>query len=152
MRRQLITFTLYLSLLLIGISMVVILYWLYSPPKDAIAVSPHPIPVVNKVVKRDGTCAALGYERCVVLKLTRCKHVTAEGRVVTTLVGETERIPLPVVYDRGDRKCENDVSVPIAIPESALPGKYTFTFIVTFKVNPLTTITQEYTTESFEVQ
>lgn len=152
LRIPVVTTILYVGLILIALAITVGLYWLYSPPKEALSVSPHPIPVVNKVIKRDNTCAALGFDRCVILKLTRCKHVKTEGRVVITLVGQTERIPLPIAFDRSDRDCQTDVTLPLPIPNSALPGKYSYHFTATFKVNPLTSITQEYDTETFEVK
>lgn len=90
-KRRIAPYLINIGLLFLLIPMTLVLYWIYSPPQEALSVSPHPIPVVNKVIKRDNTCAALGFDRCVILKLTRCKHVKTEGRVIITLVGQTER-------------------------------------------------------------
>lgn len=128
-----------------------VLFWIYSPPKEAISVSPNPIPVIQ-VLKDNPACTLVKSDRCVILKLTRCKNVTATGRVVTTLVGGNTLYTLPIGEDSGGRKCDTDIQLPVPIPSIALPGKYHFHFRATYKVNPITTITQDYDSESFEVQ
>lgn len=133
----------YLSLGVIAIGITIFLYWLYSPPKEAISVSPSPIPIVKKTVKSD---------EFIVLKYTYCKNVNVNGRVVITLVGDKTQLTLPVTSERGDRECRSDVRVPLPVPPLASPGTYHFHFRATYKVNPLSTITQEYDTESFTVE
>lgn len=152
MRRKIISIISYTALGIIAIGVTIFLYWLYSPPKEAVSVSPDPIPVLTKTVKSDGTCAVLGYDRCVVLKFTRCKNVTATGRVVITLVNKTQLLTLPIADDKGDRKCDRDIQAPIPIPPIATPGEYHIHFRATYQINPLKSIIQEYDTESFNVE
>lgn len=121
----------------------IILYWLYSPPKEALTVSPYPITVLSKKVKADSY---------VILQTTRCKHVKSAGRITSTLVGEKVQIPLPAINDTSGRDCTPpDTKVPYPIPPLTTPGTYFLRFRVTYKVNPLTTIMQELDTEPFEV-
>lgn len=140
------------ALIIFGVAATILLYWIYSPPQEAISVSPNPITVVNKVVKDDGSCESVGYSRCVVLRFTRCKNVRSQGRVVITVVGEDVQFTLPVLTDNEERRCENDKKVPFPIPPQVQPGEYTLHFRTTFRINPLTIITQDFDSESFRVE
>lgn len=130
----------------------IFLFWIYSPPKEALSVSPQPIPVLTETVKKDGTCAALGFDRCVVLKLTRCKNTDAKGRVVITLVSNKTRLTLPVGNDNGERKCDNNLQLPLPIPPQTAPDTYHINFRATYKINPIITLTQDFDTEEFNVE
>lgn len=152
MKRKSASYFINFCLLILGVSLTVILFWIYSPPQEALSISPHPIPVVTKVVKEDGTCAVLGYNRCVVLKLTRCKNVRSTGRVVVSVVGKEVQDILPVLTDTGERKCENDVTIPFPIPPQTVAGTYHLHFRTTYKINPLVTVTQDFDTEEFTVE
>lgn len=152
MRHKLKSFILYGALLAIAFSVTVFLYWLYSPPKEALSISPRPIPVLTKVVKNDPSCAIIGADRCVVLKLTRCKNIEAFGRISPTFISNTDRVPAPEIPDRGERRCDTDIIVPFPVPRAAPPGKYHIHFRTVYKVNPITTITQDYDSEEFTVE
>lgn len=150
MRRKFKNTSLHLFLVAIVGSLMLFLFWLYSPPKEAVSVSPNPIPVIN-VFKDNPVCALIKSDRCVVLKFTRCKNTKAVGRVTTTLVGANVQIPLPTGSDAGERKCSSDLQYPVPVPAIAPAGKYHFHFRATYQVNPFRSIIQEYDTQDFEV-
>lgn len=152
MKRKIAPVVAYLSLGIIALGITVFLYWLYSPPKEAVSVSPNPIPVQNKQALKDNpVCTLVKSDRCIVIKFTRCKNTKATGRVTTTLVGTNVQIPLPTGSDSGERKCNTDLQYPVPIPSLATPGTYHFHFRATYQVNPLKSIIQEYNTEDFEL-
>jgi len=132
----------YVALLLTAVSVFVVLFWIYSPPMKALEISPNPIPVVTDNLKP--------YDYAV-LKYTYCKNVTTTGRLTITLVGTSSQLVLPTTHERGERKCQNDVRVPLAIPPLTPPGEYHFHFRVMYIVNPLRTITQDFDTQEFKV-
>lgn len=142
----------YCALIGIALGITVFLYWIYSPPKEAVSVSPNPITVVDsKILKNNPVCTLVKSDRCIVIKFTRCKNTGAVGRVTTTLVGTSVQIPLPTSSDSGERKCNADLQYPVPVPSIAAPGTYHFHFRATYQVNPLRSIVQEYDTEAFEV-
>lgn len=130
------------SLVGIGISIVILLYWLYSVPAQVISVSKSPIPVTTPTAQPGGY---------VILRYGYCKHVKSTGRVVIGLVGQTSQLNLPTGYESSKRGCYNDLQVPLPVPPLATPGKYHFHFRATYQVNPLKSVTQDYDTQSFMV-
>lgn len=142
----------YLALLVVAGGIGTLLYWKLSTPTEVLSIRPQPIPVLTKVVKLNPACAIIGADRCVVLKITQCKNVEANGKISPTFVSNTDRIPTPEIIERGERKCQNDITVPFPVPRVAPPGKYHIHFRTTYKVNPITTIVQDFDSEEFEVQ
>lgn len=142
MKHKLRIIILYGALLIIALVMGKFLFWLYSPPKNALSISPNPIPVLTKQVKPNDY---------VVLKLTRCKNVSSKGRIVISLVGSTYQLTLPPITDTSERSCDTDTKIPIPVPPQATPGTYHYHFRTTYQVNPITLITQDFDTENFTV-
>lgn len=131
----------FIPLAVIAISLAVILYWIYSPPKQVLEIE-QPIKVVTKSA-RPG--------EYILLNSTFCKKIKSEGRMIRSLIGESTQLALPVTTESSPKGCQENLVFPMAVPELAPPGQYHFYFRVTYQINPLTSITQDIHTESFTV-
>lgn len=132
----------YIVLLILFIPVAILLYWLYSAPKEVLVVTPNPIQVTTKSAKA-GEYVLLHYDVC--------KNINATGRIVVTLVGETVQLSLPTGRENTEKGCQKDLTVPLPVPPLTATGSYYYRFRVTYPVNPLKTIVQEYRTENFGV-
>lgn len=127
------------SLIFSFIILVIFLFWWIYPYKT-IEVSKQPYPVITPVVKQG---------EMMMYKIDYCKYTTAVATVSKTFVdGIVYAIPenslnLPV-------GCDSRIT-SIVVPKSLPVGTYYLRILGTYKVNPIRTITNEYTTDKFEV-
>lgn len=132
-----------IALSLMAVCILIILYWLYSVPDKALVVKPSPITVATKTVSPGGY---------VLLHYDFCKNVTADGRVIITLVNSKSQTNLPTTTERSPKGCYSNLTAPFPIPNQTVAGTYHITFRTTYKVNPLRSIVQQYDTQSFVVK
>lgn len=131
------------SMALMAVAVGVILFWIFQPPTEAIAVSKVPIPITNTVISPN---------TFVTLKYSYCKQVSSIGRISITLVNQTSALMLPTGYEASNKGCYNNTTVVLPVPPQATGGVYHFHFRATYIVNPLRTITQDYDTVNFTVK
>jgi hypothetical protein len=116
--------------------------WIVSTPHEALTIQKLPIPLVH------GTTTAGDY---ITLDINFCKNVSADGRVVTTLVSSRTQLVLPTSTDNGHKGCFTNAHIPLPIPPQATPDTYHYHFHVVYKVNPLRTLTSDFDTANFKV-
>lgn len=124
-------------LIVIFIWAVLMFWWLY-PYKTSIQFQPYK--VSEKVIKQGDL---LRYE------IDYCKYTNVIPRVERQFIdGIIYAVPQGnAQLKRGCGKVMNSIQIPNALP----PGNYYVQMSVTFKMNPIRTITKVYVTEKFQV-
>lgn len=130
-----------LILLLAFLTIGLISYWLVFP-YDVLDVKKLPVPVTRTPTSADGI---------IVLKFNYCKNMEIEGNLEISMISTSTAILLPPAEERTHAGCRKDFNAPVIIPSQASNGTYFFHYKVTYKVNPLKTIVEEFDTEKFEV-
>lgn len=131
----------YIALIIIAGAVVVMLYWLYAVPDQALDIKKLPIPIIKTPV-RAGDYVTLHFDYC--------KNVSASGRVTVTLVSSKTQLVLPTQSEHIHRGC-SIFDAPLPIPPQATSDTYHYHFRAVYQVNPLRQIVQEFDTARFEV-
>jgi hypothetical protein len=137
-----INWVVYFILLFLAAVVALFLYWTFQG-SNVLDVKNNPVPVrtIRPHPQADGV---------VFLNINYCKNTKAEGRVRTSFVSPTREYFFPVSIDRQDPNCKFQ-EVPVAIPHEVLPGEYHIHFRITYKVNPIKTVVEEFDSKKFEV-
>jgi len=112
-------------------------WWLYPYPTST---QVQPYKVINKVVKQ-GDLLQYEMEYC---KYTDTKAIVSRQFIDGIIYSVPESTAL---LNRGCGKLLNSIEVPKNLP----PGDYYMKSIVTFEMNPIKTVVNEYKTEMFKV-
>lgn len=138
-----VNFIAYFALGLVAIVIAVFAYWSLAQT-DVLEVKNHPVPVrtIRPKPKADGV---------LFLKVDYCKHVQANGRVRTSFVGASREIFLPVYEDKQPPICQ-EVEVPVPIPHDMAPGMYHLHYRITYQVNPIKEVIEEFDSQEFEIE
>lgn len=128
---------------ILGIGAILLLtYWLSFPYK-VLVIHNQPTPVDVEVAQKGDRINT---------KVDYCKQNDTSGRVEKYLVTDGIEYRLPIEFDLTPRAC-GVVDMPISLPTSStiVPGVYHVRVDVIYKVNPVRTITEEFTTEKFSI-
>jgi hypothetical protein len=131
------------ALVFIAVCLAVFFYWLVSN-QDVLEVRNAPVPVskVSPSPEVDGQ---------VVFRVDFCKNVEAEGRVRPSFVSNAKEVFIPTYTDKSDKGCQL-YDVPVIIPRDLTPGKYHVHYRITYKVNPIKTVVEEFDSQEFTIQ
>lgn len=137
-----INFVVYFALIILAFAIGIFLYWQLAA-SDVLEVKNNPVPVrsIRPHPSEDGI---------VFLKVDYCKKVKANGVIRTSFISSTREYFFPVSHDREDPSC-NITEVPVPVPHEVQPGIYHVHFRITYQVNPLKTVVEEFDSRSFEV-
>lgn len=133
---------LYLALLLVAGAIGLFLYWSFMP-NDVLKVNNSPVPV--RTIREHPTADGV-----VILKVDFCKNVDAVGRVRISFTSPSREVFLPVSEDKQPPICEVR-ELPILIPHELPAGTYKIKFSITYKVNPIKTVIEEFESLDFTV-
>lgn len=86
------------------------------------------------------------------LSLDYCKLQGVEGQIRTSYVSSSKEVFQPLSSEKGDVGCHDNVSLPVIIPKDLSPDTYYIKFRVTYQINPLKSVTEEFRTEEFQIQ
>jgi hypothetical protein len=114
------------------------LYWIYAPT-DALTIKNAPFPV---------RIGSNGADRVVILKIDYCKNLKATGQVRTSFVSRASETFLPMATDFQPPTCLN-TDIPVLIPPTLPSGTYKIHFRITYKVNPIRTTVEDFSSKSF---
>lgn len=131
------------SFITIGFSFVVIgmfIFWSVYP-YDVLQVKNVPLPVHPVQVR------ATEY---VFLVTDFCKTTSHRGNVTMYLVLETKEVVLPSFSDISKARCEI-VDFPVRIPKELEKGRAYVRFVIEYRVNPIRTETEIFSSQSFEI-
>jgi hypothetical protein len=132
----------FIALAIVALGIGTFLYWQLAS-NDVLEVRNNPVPVrsVRPHPSADGV---------VFLKVDYCKKVRASGLVRTSFVSPTREYFFPVSHDREDPGCHN-TEIPVPVPHEVPNGTYHVHFRVTYQVNPLKSVVEEFDSKPFEV-
>lgn len=133
----------HIALAIVAIGVGIMLYWLYSPPKEVITIHKLPVPVSPKPAS-PGQLVSLTYDYC--------KNANVNGKVYRWLVSDKTRLAAPVESDLTHAGCQKEAKVYISIPPQATPDTYHFHYRVIYEFNPFVIREQEWDSEKFEVK
>lgn len=114
-------------------------YWLLWP-NDVLTINKLPVPVTKPEDIKAG--------RLLVLKFDYCKFNAAEGTVEPSLVSDRNVVLLPTYEDKTPTGC-GKVDVPLILPYTIVEQKYHIHYKITYKVNPLRELTEEFDSAEF---
>jgi hypothetical protein len=120
----------------------VLVYWAVSN-NDVLEVKNSPVPV--RTITPNPTADGV-----VFLKIAYCKKVKAEGKVRLSFVNQSREVFVPISIDRQDPVCKT-AEIPITIPHEIVPAEYHIHFRITYQVNPLKVVTEEFDSLPFKV-
>ncbi len=134
------SWTLYISLGVVGIGLATVLYWL-NAPQDVLKIN-EPITVRPAHAQREGA---------VVLNFNFCKLTNSQGTVERRLVSDKTETISSKRPDNTLWGCHENVEVGVSIPAQAVPDTYHFEYTAEYRVNPFKTIVEEFRSEEFTV-
>lgn len=124
-------------LLAIGVA-AIIAYWAIVP--------------VDVLEIKKATVESTDDGRVKILNFDYCKVSDAQGKIEWRIVSRSSEILLPEGQDRQGKTCNANLRAPILIPPHAAPDTYIIRYKVTYKVNPIRTVVEEFETTPFTVQ
>jgi hypothetical protein len=130
------------ALIVIAGCIAVLLYWGLSS-RDVLVIKNQPFPVrtIREHAKADGV---------IILQVSFCKKIHVEGRVRLSFVSASREVFLPASNEDTPPGCL-DTEVPVLVPKEIIPDTYHIHFRITYKVNPLKQVTEEFDSKSFQV-
>lgn len=143
MQNKIMPIAAYLVLALSFVSVLMVLLWI-AQPGEVLTIR-KPISVVPPVATS---------ETPVVLSFDYCKNMNASGTIRISFISQTAEIFQPQNQDTQMKGCHQDTRVPILLPPASLvpPGRYRIKFHTVYNINPLKTVTKDFTTEEFTIQ
>lgn len=126
----------------LAFSALTIFYWSVSG-NDVLDVKNAPFPV--RTIREHPTADGV-----VILKTEYCKNISASGRVRVSFFNPSREVFLPISTDKQDAGCY-ELEVPILIPKDLPPGEYRIKFRVTYQVNPIKSVVEEFDSKKFQV-
>jgi hypothetical protein len=85
------------------------------------------------------------------LTVNYCKKINISGSVRTSFVSTTTEVFQPIGAEQLPKGCQT-IKVPVIIPLDLPAAKYYIHFRATYKLNPLRSVTEDFTTNTFQVQ
>lgn len=133
----------YVVLLFLAMVLALFLFWTFSNT-DVLKVNNDPVPVskISPTPVADGQ---------VVFRIDFCKSVGAQGTVRPSFVNPARELFLPTYEDKLDKGC-GIYDVPVIIPRDIPAGKYHVHYRITYHVNPIKTVVEEFNSQDFEVK
>lgn len=131
---------LYAALIVVAACVGLMIYWLNEP--DDVLTIKGPVTVQPKHAQKHGA---------VILKLDFCKNVSVPGVVERRLVSDKTQIISAKMEDASPKGCHDNVEIGVGVPEQASPDTYHFEYTATYKVNPLSTVVEEFRSEDFVI-
>ena len=128
-------FTFAFLVVLIGI----MTYWAILPV-DVLKINKLPVPVTVPENIKSG--------RILMLKFDYCKYTGSKGLVERTLVSDRNVITLPSYEDTSPAGC-NKADVPTVLPYTIIEQEYNIHYKITYQVNPLREVVEEFDSEKF---
>lgn len=121
--------------------LMLIAYWTFAPV-DVLEIKKLPVPVTDPQNIRSG--------RLVILEFDYCKYHNFTGSVERQLVSERLVLDLPSYKDHTPKSC-GQISAPIILPYTVATQKFHIHYKVTYRVNPIKTVVEEFDTVEFEI-
>lgn len=138
-RFKVLNIAVFIILALMTIGTAVIFYWLITPTKPILEVTNAK--VLNPTVKQGGTF---------LFDYDYCKHEdTMSGQVVRYFKDQIITY-LPTIPSNAKKGCGHS-TLSVEIPPNLAVDKYTYNYEVTYKVNPIKTVTYYFESPQFEV-
>lgn len=117
------------------------LYWYLQNPTP-FTLNKYPVPIKNEPVYTDGVAK---------LEFDYCKHIDVRNGIIErSFVSSKTEIDNPDVIDPTSKGCYKLEAV-VPVPPQARPDTYYIQYRVTYKINPLKTVTQEFRSQNFKV-
>jgi len=114
-------------------------YWLVFPAQ-VLEIKKLPIPVTKPENIKSGRILSLMFDYC--------KHIDAQGTVEATLVSDKSVIMLPTYTERLPQGCSK-VTAPMILPYTIIEQDYHIHYKVTYKVNPIREVVEEFDSQEF---
>ncbi len=130
------------ALVIIAIAIGTLLKWSLAD-ENVIEVKNEPFPV--RTIRKHPTGGGV-----VFLKMQFCKNVDVDGEVRISFISPTREVFLPLAKEKSDSGCV-DTEIPVAIPKDIPPDTYRVKFKAYYKLNPLKSVNDEFTSSDFEV-
>jgi hypothetical protein len=140
-RNRLLTWSVAIVAALACVAVGLIVFWSLAPDQ-VIEIKHLPVPVITKTVSSD---------QVMIQRYDLCKVADARGKVERTLVSSVAAVALPTITDTLNEGCIQDAAVPTLLPPQARPDRYRLHYKVTYTLNPLKTVVQEWDSEPFQV-
>lgn len=142
LRQRIINKLVYIALFIVAMALCVVLYWSYTN-QDVIDLLKEPIPTTPLEAKVSDT---------IYLKADFCKKVDATGRVVTRISGNSGDLLAPIQYEKLKPGCYHNFLITVPLPPQITPGTYHVNYLITYRTNPMTTVTENFNSEDFQVK
>lgn len=128
-------------MLVISIITAIFVFWSVQS-SNVLEIKNGPVPVRPAVQRPD---------ELIFLNVDFCKTQDVSGVVRRFLISDTVRIPLPLQADNGPKSCQH-IDAPLLIPKQTAPDKYHVHFSITYKINPIHEVIEEFDSQTFAVQ
>lgn len=135
--------TLSMIVLIIAIGLAVLLAYWFIYPYDVLEIKNEPTPVTEPENIKSG--------RLIFITIDYCKYINVSGVVERQLVSDREVIDLPVYDDTTPVGC-NKIDVPLLLPYTILDQTFYIHYKVTYQVNPVRTLVEEFKTSTFVIK
>jgi len=141
-RQRLVPVIIWALMFIMAAAIGLLIYWAVAAG-DVLEVKNSPVPVrtIRPHAQANGV---------VILKTDFCKKVNATGRVRVSFVSTSREVFLPISEDKSPPRCET-TELPIIIPKDIAPDTYVVKFRVTYQVNPLKSVIEDFDSQPFEV-
>lgn len=130
------------ALVLSFLGVALMLYWALSKG-EVLVINNDPVPV--RTIREHPTADGV-----VILKVDFCKKVNTVGKVRSSFVSPSREVFLPMYDDRSDPRCQV-AELPVLIPKDLPPGEYHVHYHITYQVNPLKQVVEDFDSKSFKV-
>ena len=121
-----------------GLMILLLIYWLLQPLKPVLEI--HNMKVQDKIVAGEP----------VLLEYDYCKHSDTISGSITRYFKDTVIVYLPNVQSNVQKGCGHVIQ-QIDTPKNMSPDMYTLNFEISYKVNPIKTVTYYFESPQFEV-
>lgn len=133
----------FVALGVIALALGILLFWGLSS-NDVLEVKNAPFPV--RTVRQHASPNGV-----VILNVDYCKKVSTEGNLRMSFVSPTREVLLPMARERGPKGCFK-TEFPVLLPKDITPDTYKVRFRVTYQVNPLKQVMEEFESKEFIVE
>lgn len=141
MMRKYLPLLLYIPLVLLAIVSLVIFYWNVQPV-TVIDAKNTPYPVRPSVADPGGV---------EIVTADYCKLQSVDGTVVIRYVGRKSIVRSPDLPERAGKGCYKQ-DIPMLLPAQLANDTYYLEFNATYRLNPLTTVTETSRSQEFTVR